>query len=265
MCALELQRPLVVFDVESTGTDPARDRIIDLAVIRLEPDGSRSAREFRFNPEMPIPPSATAIHGITDEEVRNAPRFVDRAAEVEGWFHNADLLGFNLARFDVPILLAEFRRANHPFSIRGRYLVDAQRIFYLKEPRTLSAAARFYVGVEHAGAHSALADAEMTLRVFEHQLTRYQDLPREIPVLSQWCFPSAPDAADAEGKLRWNTEGELALAFGRFQGRTLRELAQTDEGRRYLEWILRQEFAPDVKQFAQDALEGRSPPRRSPT
>ncbi len=257
MLLLQLQRPLVVFDIESTGTDPSRDYIIDLAVIRLEPDGSRSAREFRFKPGIPIPAAATAIHGITDEDVKNAPAFKDKVDEVDHWFRDADLAGFNIARFDVPMLVSEFRRAKREFSMKGRRLVDAQRIFHMKEPRTLSAAAKFYVGVEHTGAHGALADAEMTLRVLERQLERYEDLPRDVAELNDWCFPPNPNAADLEGKLRWNAEGELELAFGRYQNRTLRELASMDEGRRYLEWMLRQEFAADVKQYAQDALAGR--------
>jgi len=119
------------------------------------------------------------------------------------------------------------------------------------------------VGVEHTGAHGALADAEMTLRVLERQLERYDDLPRDVAALSEWCFPSHPNAVDFEGKLRWNAQGELELAFGRYQGRTLHDLAQHDDGRRYLEWILRQEFSPEVKKYAQDALEGRLSRRSS--
>ncbi|MCX7819650.1 MAG: 3'-5' exonuclease [Kiritimatiellae bacterium] len=266
MFPLRLERALVVFDIEATGTDPGSDRIIDLAVIRLEPDGSRSAREFRFHPGIPIPPAATAVHGIRDEDVRNCPPFEQRAEEVERWFRDADLAGFNIARFDVPLLRAEFRRANRQFSLEGRRLVDAQRIFHMKEPRTLSAAARFYVGVEHVGAHGALADAEMTLRVLERQIERYEDLPREVPALSEWCFPTNTDAADLEGKLRWTPEGELVLTFGRFKGRTLRELANDSSGpgRDYLKWMLRQEFAPDVRAWVQDALEGRAPRRTPP-
>ncbi len=263
MSLLQLQRPLVVFDIESTGTDPSSDYIIDLAVIRLEPDGSRSAREFRFKPGKPIPPSATAIHGITDDDVRSAPAFNDRVDEVDHWFRDADLAGFNISRFDVPMLATEYQRAGRKFVLKGRRLVDAQRIFHIKEPRTLSAAAKFYVGVEHTGAHGALADAEMTLRVLERQLERYDDLPRAIAELSEWCFPPNPNAADLEGKLRWNAEGELEFAFGRYQGRTLRELVERDEGRRYLEWMLRQEFAEDVKELVRDALAGRFRPRPS--
>jgi DNA polymerase-3 subunit epsilon len=254
---LQLQRPLVVFDIEATGSNWEWDRIIDLAAIRLEPDGRQIEAYFRFNPEVPIPAEATRIHNIRDEDVANAPKFRDRVAEVEAVFRDADLAGFNIWRFDVPILRQEFKRAGWTFEMAGRRLVDAQRIFHLKERRDLSAAVRFYLGREHAGAHGAMADAKATLEVLLRQLEVYKDLPTTPEGLEQFCFPPTPGQVDRAGRVARDADGELVLAFGRYRGRRLREMAAEMEGRRYLEWMLRQEFGPEVMELVRSALEGR--------
>ena len=175
---LALDRPLVVYDTETTGTNSRFDRIIEIACLKIHPDGRRDQFVRRLNPGVPIPPGSTAIHGITDADVAEAPRFRDVAAELAAFLDGADLGGYNMTGFDLPVLRAEFLRAGVPFDIAERRFVDAQRIFFAREPRHLAAAARFYCQTEHAGAHGALADAEMTLRVLEGQLARYADLPR---------------------------------------------------------------------------------------
>jgi len=258
---LQLTRPLVIFDIEATGANWERDRIIDLAAIRLTPDGSRQTTSFRFNPGMPIPPSSTAIHGITDDDVKDAPTFDQRLDEVEAVFHDGDLAGFNAWRFDVPLLRQEFKRAGRTFELRGRRIIDVQRIYHLKERRDLSAAVRFYLNEEHVGAHGAAADAEATLRVLDRQLEMYADLPSDVEALERFCFPTSAEAIDREGKLRWDVGGDAALAFGRFQGRKLRELAADRDGRKYLEWMLRQEFGAEVNEWVRLALEDRLPRR----
>lgn len=254
-----LDRPLAVFDIESTGTSWERDRIIDMAVVRLNPDGTRQTEEFRFYPEMPIPPASTAVHGIRDEDVRDAPRFRDRLAEVAHAFDGCDLAGFNVQKFDIPMLQCEFKRAGGEFSMSGRRVVDAQRIYHQKERRDLTAAVRFYCGASHDGAHGARADAEATLQVLESQLERYDDLPRDVGALETFCFPPVQDAVDREGKIRWDADGDMVLGFGRYQGAKLRALAADRSNRKYLDWMLRQAFGPDVDSFVRLALDNRLP------
>jgi DNA polymerase-3 subunit epsilon len=256
---LNLERTLAVFDIESTGTNWERDRIIDLAVIRLEPDGTSSTIEFRFHPEMPIPPASTAVHGIRDEDVRDAPRFRDRLVEVAAAFENCDLAGFNIWRFDVPMLQQEFKRAGGVFEMRGRKMVDAQRIYHQKERRDLTAAVLYYCGESHDGAHGARADAAATLRVIERQLDRYADLPHEVVGLDRFCFPPVADGVDREGKVRWDAEGEMVLGFGKHQGKKLRVMQTDRDNRKYLEWMLRQNFGQQVDGIVKLALDVKLP------
>ena len=158
---LTLERPLVVFDTETTGTNSRSDRIVEIACVKVHPDGSREQWVRRFNPGIPIPPTSTAIHGITDADVASEPRFRDGAAELAAFLQGCDLAGYNIVGFDLPVLRAEFLRAGVAFEVSQRRIVDAQRIFFSREPRHLSAAARFYCQSEHEGAHGALADADM--------------------------------------------------------------------------------------------------------
>jgi len=258
---LKLSRPLAVFDIESTGTNWERDRIIDLAIVRLDPDGTQTTVVFRFNPGMPIPPAATAVHGIRDEDVRDAPFFSARMADVARAFENCDLAGFNIWRFDVPMLQQEFKRGGSTFDMAGRKMIDAQRIYHQREKRDLTAAVLFYCGESHEGAHGARADAEATLRVIERQLDRYPDLPREVAPLDRFCFPPVADGVDREGKIRWDAEGDMVMGFGKYQGAKLRTMAADRDNRKYLEWMLRQSFGQQVDGLIRLALEGKLPRR----
>ncbi|MBN1269055.1 MAG: 3'-5' exonuclease, partial [Kiritimatiellae bacterium] len=177
---LKLQRPLAVFDIESTGVNRRKDRIIDLAIVTLLPDGSQSTFTFRVNPEMPIPAQATKVHGITDADVKDCPTFKQVAADVAACLEGCDLAGYNILGFDIPLLEEEFRRAEVPFNMDGRRVVDAQRIFHQNEPRDLTAALKFYCGEMHLGAHGALEDVLATVRVLDGELARYKDLPRDV-------------------------------------------------------------------------------------
>ncbi|MGH9366412.1 MAG: 3'-5' exonuclease, partial [Thermoanaerobaculia bacterium] len=172
---LRLERPVVVFDTETTGVNPRTDRIIEIACVKVHPDGRREQWVRRLDPEMPIPAASSAIHGIRDEDVKGLPTFRAVAAELAGFLEGCDLAGYNISGFDLPALRVEFLRAGVPFDVAGRRLLDAQRIFFVREPRHLAAAARFYCESDHDGAHGALADAEMTLRVLEGQFARYPD------------------------------------------------------------------------------------------
>ena len=248
---LPLDRPLVVFDTETTGTNPRTDRIIEIACVKIRPDGSQETFVRRLNPGMPIPPASTAIHGILDADVAAAPRFRDIAAELAAFLDGADLAGYNITGFDLPALRMEFLRAGVPFEITDRRIVDAQRIFFSREPRHLAAAARFYCQTDHAGAHGALADAEMTARVLAGQLERYAELPRTVIELHQQFCAGLDQDVDPEGRIRL-VNGEPTINFGKNRGRLLRDISREEPG--LLRWILKGDFSDPVKQIARKYL-----------
>jgi DNA polymerase-3 subunit epsilon len=253
MTNLDLKRPLAFFDLETTGIDPTRDKIVEICVVRVSPGGVRDTRSFRINPGRPIPPDATAVHGIRDEDVKDAPAFRDVARDLLTWLADADLAGFNVHRFDVPLLEREFRDAGLDLALAGRSVVDVMTIFHRKEPRDLSAAVRFFLNREHAGAHGAEADVLAALDVLDAQLARYADLPRAVAELHAWAHPVPAGAVDRGGKFVLR-EGEIVFAFGRQKGKALREVARVQ--RDYLEWILRQDFPEDARALVQQALRG---------
>jgi DNA polymerase-3 subunit epsilon len=249
--SLLLKRPLVFFDLETTGIDPARDKIVEIALVRVDPDGGRVAMTRRINPERPIPAEATAVHGITDADVSDAPTFRQVAREILDVIRDADLAGFNIRRFDVPLLDREFRDCALDLALASRRIVDAMTIFHKKEPRDLTAAVRFFLDRDHAGAHDAGADVEASIEVLEAQLRRYPDLPREVAALDAWCHPVPPGAVDRGGKFVLR-EGEIVFAFGKQKGRALSEVARIQ--RDYLEWILKQDFPEDARTLVERAL-----------
>lgn len=258
MLGIQMQRPLAIFDIESTGTDRRNDRIVDLALVILHPDGRRETRQFRVNPEMPIPAEATAVHGIRDADVQACPRFREIAPQVLELLKDCDLGGYNVASFDIPMLQEEFQRAGISFSTKGRFILDAQRIYHRREPRDLTAALAFYCGEPHAGAHGALADAEATLRVLAGQFRRYPDLPQTLEELDAYCNPQPPSAVDRAGKLRW-CGGEIMLTIGKHKGAKLKDVVQRDRG--FIQWIVNNKsFPPDTREILQDALNGVYPP-----
>lgn len=256
MGGLRLERPLAFFDLETTGTDPQLDRIVEIAVLRVAPDGTREMKVRRVNPGRPIPREATAVHGIGDDDVRDAPSFRQIARGILDFLGDADLAGFNVSRFDAPLLDREFRDAGLDLGLSRRRLIDAMTVFHRKEPRHLSAAVKFYLGREHEGAHGAASDVEAAVAVLEAQLARYDDLPRSVAELEAWCRPRVGTATDASGRFVWR-DGELVFAFGKHQGKSLRFVAR--DARDYLEWIVRQDFAPDVRRIAEAALRGEFP------
>ena len=232
---LTLDRPLAVFDLETTGTRIGRDRIVQIGIVRLMPDGSRERYQSLVNPGIPIPPAATAVHGITDLDVAFAPRLEDIAVEILGHLAGCDLAGFNVIRFDVPFLAEELFRAGHPWETAHLRIVDAQRIFHKKEPRDLSAALKFYTGREHESAHDALGDVEATADVLLAQLERYADLPRDVEALG--AFSGDRDRnPDAAGKLKFDESGHVCLSFGKYNGWTLENIGRNDPG--YLQWLM---------------------------
>ncbi|MBU4200535.1 MAG: 3'-5' exonuclease [Verrucomicrobia bacterium] len=255
---IKLDRPLAVIDIESTGINPRQDRIIDLAIIKVHPDGKRETFTFRFHPEMAIPPESTAIHHITDADVANCPSFREKAPEVITVLNGCDLAGFGAARFDIPLLAEECARAGFDFNADAVRVLDAQRIFHKKEPRDLTAAVAFYCGDLHLGAHGAEADALAALNVLDAQFRKYPDLPQTMEELNTYCNPPRnPTWADRNGRLKW-VNGELVINFGaQYIGQKLRDLAQNNT--KFLKWILKSDFPSDTKRIVSDALEGRWP------
>jgi DNA polymerase-3 subunit epsilon len=256
MLPLKLDRPLAVFDIESTGTNRKTDRIIELAVLKLTPDGKTEGHTFRVNPGMPIPAEATAIHGIRDEDVKDCPAFRDLAPRVAEVLKDCDLAGYNVLGFDIPVLAEEFARAGVPFEIEGRRVLDAQRIFHKKVPRDLPAALAFYCGEMHLDAHNAMADVQATLRVLQGEFNRYPELPRDLDALDAFCNPRDPRWVDRTGKFRWEN-GEAVINFGRKQGQKLRDVARLESS--FLQWMLKSDFPPDAIAIAQNALRGQFP------
>jgi DNA polymerase-3 subunit epsilon len=258
MTRLKLTRPLIFFDLESTGTDPQTDRIVELAAVKLWPDGQRNEKCRRFYPTIHIPEAATAIHGITDDDVRDEPTF-ERVARgdkgIAAFFADCDLAGYNVLRYDIPLLMAEFARAEASFDLSGVAVLDAYLIFREQEPRDLSGAVRFYCAREHEGAHGAGADMQASMDVLEAQLERYPDLADTPGALD--CRD--PDSVDLQGKMRW-VEGEVTLNFGKkHRGKTLRQVMLEDPS--YLQWMLDKGVAPDAATILRAAMAGEFPGR----
>ena len=251
---LKVDRAIVFFDLEATGINVMRDRIVEICVIKIEPDGQRSSKKRLINPGIPIPSEATAIHGITDDDVKNEPSFMQVSRSFFNFLEDCDLGGFNLLKFDIPMLAEEFKRSGLTFPVRDRKIIDVQRIFHKQEPRTLAAAVKFYCNREHTDAHGSEADTLATIDVLERQLEKYDDLPVTVDELDEYCNPQDPSFIDRDGKLRWHNK-EVVIGFGQKSGQSLRDLADKETG--YLKWILRGDFDEEVKDIVRDALVGR--------
>jgi DNA polymerase-3 subunit epsilon len=253
---LQLTRPLAFIDLETTGTNVSLDRIVEIAVLRVMPDGSSEMRAKRVNPGMPIPPESTAVHRITDADIRYEPEFWELAGSLATYLADCDFAGFGVVRFDMKLLEAEFRRAQVPFSMDGRYVVDAMAIFFDREPRNLSAAVRFYCGKDFEDAHAAREDVLASLEVLAAQFDRYEGLPTSLPELGAVGVRRDPNWIDADGKLV-RINGEAAIGFGKHRGHTLSSLRAEDPG--YLRWILSSDFSEQVKVLVREAFEGDAP------
>ena len=230
---LKLTRPLVFFDLETTGTNITHDRIVEISIVKLMPDGTVVERSRRLNPEMPIPAEATAVHHITDDDVAGEPTFRQVAASLSKLLQGCDIAGFNSNRFDIPLLDQEFHRAGVDFDLNGVRFVDVQTIYHKKEPRTLVAAYRYYCGKELEEAHSALADTRATMEVLMAQLDVYDDLPVELDGLSEFANPNRN--VDLLGRLIYDDNKREVINFGKYKGRLAEEVLASDPG--YYNWI----------------------------
>lgn len=231
------------------------DRIVQFAGIRYEPDGSSEEFVTDVNPTVPIPAEVVAIHGIDDARVAGAPTFASLAGRLDALFAEADLAGYNLGRFDIPLLMEEFARAGGEFDMRGRRIVDAQEIFYKMEPRTLAGALQFYCGEELVGAHDAMADVRATVRVLSGQLRRYDhaETPVRPDVAALHAFTQRPGQLDATNRLRADEAGEVVFNFGKYRGQRAREIFRKEPS--YYRWIQDRDFSIQVKQITREVFE----------
>ena len=251
--------PLAIFDLETTGPDRLTDRIVEVAAVKVSPDGTVGVFETRVNPGVKIPREATAVHGISDADVADAPPFSVVAPDLVAFLEGCDLAGYNLRGFDIPLLAREFERVKVPFSFDGRRVVDAQVIYFRKEPRDLGAAVRTFVGREHTGAHSALADTIAAAEVLAGQLTRYADLPREMEALAAFTAPVEGRWVDPDKRFVWR-DGAAVFNFGAKRGQTLADVASKNP--EYLDWMLDADFPEEAKRIVREAREGRFPSRK---
>ncbi len=249
---LKLDRPLIVFDIESTGVNPRQDRIIELAAVKIHPNGIEDERTWLLNPTIPIPNATTAIHGITDDIVKDCPTFAEAAKEIFEFFNGCDLSGFNVDRFDIPCLEEEFARTGRDFGASRRRHIDVQRIYHRMEPRDLCAAVRFYLGRDHVGAHGAEADAKATAEVLKAQMVKYPELPRTAAEMDEYLAPHDPMNADRQGMIRW-IDGAWCINFGKKKGRRLVQLLATE--RNYLRWIVNGAFDTEVRQIVKTFID----------
>jgi DNA polymerase-3 subunit epsilon len=252
---LHLKNPLVFFDLETTGTNISRDKIVEIAAVKVLPDGERITRVQLVNPLIPIPPEVTAIHGISDEDVRDAPPFKNIAKDLARFFEGCDLAGFNIIKFDVPLLVEEFLRAGVEFEVSNKKLLDAQKIFHLMEKRNLASAYMFYCKKDLKDAHSALADTEATVEIFEQQIKNYEGkevmdlkgnrigvIENEMEVIHQLTNQNMVDLA---GRIIYNEKNEEIFNFGKHKGKRVIDVFKSEPT--YYDWMLNGDFPLDTK------------------
>lgn len=240
---LKLDRPVMFFDLETTGTDALHDRIVEISMIKVMPDGTDIQRTVRVNPGMPIPAEATAVHHITDADVADKPLFSQLAEGLAQSFRGCDLAGFNSNRFDIPLLAEEFARAGIDFDFNECRFIDVQTIFHKKEQRTLSAAYKFYCGKNLDDAHSANADTRATYEVLMAQLDRYDDLPNDMEKLSE--YSSQNKNVDLMGRLVYDDRHREVINFGKYKGQLAVDVIRRDPS--YFSWIQQGDFASSTK------------------
>lgn len=240
---LSLKKPIIFFDLETTGLSITGDRIVEMSIVKINPNGTEEEYNYRFNPEMPISEEARNVHHISNEDVSDQPTFKSRAREISRIFEGSDIAGFASSRFDIPMLSEEFARVGVDFDFHKARFVDVQTIFHKKEQRTLSAAFKFYCGKNLEDAHSALADTRATYEVLKAQLDKYTDLPNDIEKLSD--FSSQHRNVDLMGRVVYNEKGVETINFGKYKGKTVVEVFRTDPG--YFSWILQGDFPQDTK------------------
>ncbi len=241
---LNLKRPIVFFDIESTGLNIATDRIVEICAVKISPNGDQEIKTRRLNPEHPISPEAQSVHGISNEDVKDCPTFKSIAKSMATWMKGCDIAGYNSLKFDIPLLAEEFLRAGVEYDFRKRKLVDVQVIFHKLEQRTLSAAYKFYCQKELENAHSAEADTVATYEILKSQLDRYpQDLENDIDFLAEFSVKSK--FVDYAGRIVLNADDQPIINFGKHKGKLVTEILATEPS--YYDWIMRGDFTMDTK------------------
>lgn len=253
---LNLRNPLVFFDLETTGINTVKDRIVEISMVKVMPNGEKVIRTHKINPTIPIPKETTKIHGISDEDVKDAPTFKEMAKDIAKFLEGCDLAGYNMLRFDVPLLVEEFLRADVNFDVSNRKLIDAQRIFYLMEPRTLTAAMKFYCNKELEDAHSAEADTLATFEVLDAQIARYKDVKIKdkngkeyVPVINDMEALhnlTSSKMVDLAGRMVYNDKGVAVFNFGKHKNRPVLDVLKAEPN--YYDWMMKSDFALNTKQ-----------------
>lgn len=243
-------RPVVFFDLETTSLDKVVARIVEIGAVKILPSGKRQKLELRIRPDIPIPAESTEIHGITDADVYECPLFEAVAEKIHAFFSGCDLAGFNVVRYDIPVLCNCFKRVGLPLSLAGVSVIDTARIFHMREPRDLSAAVAFYTDRFHVGAHSAMKDTEAAIDVLFGQLEMYEDIPTDPAGL--YDMIREPGTVDLGGKIG-TVDGKYCFTFGKHQGEALVKVPS-----HYLEWTLANvDFGPDALNIVRDTLAAR--------
>jgi DNA polymerase-3 subunit epsilon len=235
---LNLKNPIVFFDLETTGVDTSRDRIVEISTVKVFPNGNKEVKTRRLNPEMHIPEEATAVHGITDEDVANEPPFRAIAKSLAAYLEGCDFGGFNSNKFDVPVLMEEFLRAGVNVDFKNRKFIDVQNIFHKMEQRTLEAAYRFYCDKTLENAHSAEADTMATYEVLMAQLDRYPELQNDVSYLAD--FSARGQSADYAGRILYDDKGVEVFGFGKYKGRSVAEVFREEPS--YYSWMMNGDF-----------------------
>ncbi|WP_116789047.1 3'-5' exonuclease [Flavobacterium psychrotrophum] len=235
---LKLHRPICFFDLETTGTDITKDRIVEISILKVYPNGNKESRTWLVNPERTIPVATIAFHGITDEKVANEPTFKQLSTQIYTMIKDADLAGYNSDRFDIPLLAEEMLRAGVDFDMKNRVSVDVQTIFHKKEERTLSAAYKFYCGQVLENAHTAAADTNATYEILKSQLDRYEDLENDMRLLSE--YTTRKKAVDFAGFIALDDAGQEVFTFGKFKNVKVEQVLQQEPG--YYGWFQSADF-----------------------
>lgn len=241
---LQLKKPLAILDIEATGSNVATDRIVEIAIVKILPDGNRSVKRKIINPEMPIPPAIIDIHGITDEMAKSAPTFRQVAHEIKQTLDGCDLACYNAYRLDIPLLMEEFIRAGVEFDMKNRKVVDVQKIFHQMEQRTLSAAYRFYCNKNLEGAHSAEVDASATAEILEAQIERYPQLGNSIDSIVK--VVGEDNIIDFARRFTFDEKGVEVINFGKHKGKAVADVLKAEP--QYYDWMMKGEFPLHTKQ-----------------
>lgn len=235
---LKLSKPICFFDLETTGIDITKDRIVEISILKVYPNGNKESKTWLVNPTIPIPKAASDVHGITDERVAEEPTFKELAKQIHNMIKDSDLAGYNSDRFDIPLLAEEMLRAEVDFDLGNRVSVDVQTIFHKMEQRTLSAAYKFYCGKDLIDAHTASADTNATYEILKAQLDRYDSLENNIKKLSEFTYRK--QIADFAGFIGYNDKGEEIFTFGKHKGKRVEDIFDEEPG--YFGWLLGADF-----------------------